>query len=90
MRFGRSRSDNEGVQEPREDSSGLYAKLLLLLAMIAYAVAFALENRKQVSLHFVFSTSRVSLIWLIVLSIALGLLGGVLFSQLYRRRRRRH
>jgi hypothetical protein len=30
------------------------------------------------------------LIWLILLSLALGVLGGVLLSQLYRRRHRRH
>src|SRR2546430_2486650 len=74
----------------REWQLRLYTKLLLLLATIAYAVAFVLENRKRVDLHFVFATSRVSLIWLILLSNALGLVGGVLLSQLYRRRRRRH
>ena len=72
----------------REWQPSLYPKLVLLLATIAYAVAFVLENRKRVHLHFVFGTSRVSLIWLILLSNALGLVGGVLLSQLYRRRRR--
>jgi uncharacterized integral membrane protein len=68
----------------------LFAKLLILLALAAYAVAFVLENRKQVKVHFVFATAKVSLIWLILLSLALGLLAGVLFPSLYRRRRRRH
>jgi uncharacterized integral membrane protein len=68
----------------------LFGKLVILLAIAAYAVAFVLENRKQVNLHFVFVTAQVSLIWLILLSLALGLLGGVLLPQLYRRRRRRH
>jgi NhaP-type Na+/H+ or K+/H+ antiporter len=49
-----------------------------------------LENNKHINLHFVLATARVSLIWLILLSIALGMLLGVLLSQLYRRRRRRH
>jgi uncharacterized integral membrane protein len=74
----------------REWQPRLYTKLLLLLATIAYVVAFVLENRRQVHLHFVFATSRVSLIWLILLSLALGLVGDVLLSQLYRRRGRRH
>jgi uncharacterized integral membrane protein len=74
----------------REWQPRLYVRLVLLLATIAYVVAFALENRRQVHLHFVLATSRVSLIWLILLSLALGLVGGVLLSQLYRRRRRRH
>jgi uncharacterized integral membrane protein len=57
--------------------------------LIAFAIAFVLENRKDVSLHFVFVTARVSLIWLILLSLALGLVGGILLAQLERRRRRR-
>ena len=86
MRFGRRRP----AEEPREAPSGLPANLLLLAATIAYATAFVLENRKQVSVHFVFATARVSLIWVILLSIALGVLGRALLSQLRRRRRRRH
>jgi len=77
------------VEQPRGEG-GLLAKVLLLLAVAAFAVAFVLENRKQVHVHFVFGTARVSLIWLILLSLALGLLVGVLVPQLYRRRRRRH
>src|SRR4051812_46138264 len=78
---------DEGIRQwqPR-----LYLKLLLLLLVIAYVIAFALENNKDVHLHFVLGTARVSLIWLILLSLGLGLLLGVLLSQLYRRRRRRH
>jgi uncharacterized integral membrane protein len=73
----------------REWQPRLWLKLLLLLAVFAYVVAFVLENRKTVGLHFVFGTARVSLIWLVLLGIGLGLLGGVLLSQLNRRRRRR-
>jgi uncharacterized integral membrane protein len=73
----------------REWQPWLYLKLLLLFAVIAYAIAFVLENRKRVHVHFVVGTSRVSVIWLVLLSLGLGLLGGVLLSQLYRRRRRR-
>jgi uncharacterized SAM-binding protein YcdF (DUF218 family) len=39
--------------------------------------------------HFVFATARVSLIWLILLALAVGLLGGILLAQLERRRSRR-
>ena len=90
------RSDEEGTSPeeaqvaPVPGERRLFAKLLILLAIAAYAVAFVLENRKQVDVHFVFATARVSLIWLILLSLALGLFGGVLLRQLYRRRRRRH
>ena len=76
-------------ERPREWQPRLWLKLLLLFAVLAYAVAFVLENRKQVGLHFVFGTARVSLIWLVLIGIGLGLLFGVLLSQLNRRRRRR-
>ena len=83
MRIGRR-------QKPREESWQvlLYLKLLLLLLAVAYAVAFVIENHKQTSVHFVFKTTRVSLIWLILLSLAIGVVGGMLLSQLHRRRRR--
>jgi uncharacterized integral membrane protein len=67
----------------------LYVRLLALVVLVAYVVAFVLENRKQVNLHFVFATASVSLVWLVLLSLALGLTGGILLAQLERRRRRR-
>ena len=67
----------------------LYVRLVALVVIVAYAVAFVLENRRQVSLHFVFATASVSLVWLVLLAIALGLAGGILLAQLERRRRRR-
>jgi uncharacterized integral membrane protein len=68
----------------------LYLRIVILGVLIAYGIAFVLENNKHVHVHFVLGTAHVSLIWLILLSVALGLLFGVLVSQLYRRRRRRH
>ena len=67
----------------------LYARLAAIILLAAYAIAFVLENRKAVSLHFVFATANVSLVWLILLSLAVGFLVGILLSQLERRRRRR-
>jgi uncharacterized integral membrane protein len=67
----------------------LYARLILLGVLVAYAIAFVLENRKQVSIHFVLATARVSLVWLILLALGVGLVGGILLAQLERRRRRR-
>jgi uncharacterized integral membrane protein len=101
MRPRLRRSDEEHPEQPageaappeeglRQWQPRLYLKLILLFAVIAYAITFVLENRKQVHLHFVAGTAQVSLIWLILLSIGLGLLLGVLLSQLYRRRGRRH
>ncbi len=67
----------------------LYARLLALLLLVAYVIAFVLENRKHVPVHFVFATASVSLVWLILLSLAIGLVSGILLAQLERRRRRR-
>jgi uncharacterized integral membrane protein len=79
------RFDEERIRElqPR-----FWARLFALVAIAAYVIAFVLENRKTVHLHFVFFTASVSLIWLILLSLAIGLAGGALLRQLYRRRRR--
>jgi uncharacterized integral membrane protein len=68
----------------------LYLRIVALGLLVAYGIAFVLENNRKVSVHFVFATARVSLIWLFLLSVALGLFLGVLLSQLYRRRRSRH
>jgi uncharacterized integral membrane protein len=72
----------------REWQPRFWLRLLGLVLIAAYAIAFVLENRKHVSLHFVLFTAKVSLIWLILLSLAIGAVGGALLRQLYRRRRR--
>lgn len=79
----RQRSTDEGWQ-PK-----LFARLIALTLLVAYATAFVLENGKRVSVHFVFATTRVSLVWLILLCFAIGVVAGVLLAQLDRRRRRR-
>jgi uncharacterized integral membrane protein len=85
------------LRRPRIDTSEvsdrwqprLYLRLIVLGLLIAYAIAFVLENRNQVHVHFVLASAHVSLVWLILLAIAVGLLGGILLAQLERRRRRR-
>ncbi|HEY1563358.1 MAG TPA: lipopolysaccharide assembly protein LapA domain-containing protein [Gaiellaceae bacterium] len=73
----------------RRRSRLFYVRVVVLGLLVAYATAFVLENRKQVSVHFVVATARVSLVWLILLALGVGLLGGILLPQLERRRRRR-
>ena len=88
MRFRRRQStDTKELQEQWQPR--LYLRLLLIVLLAAWAVAFVLENRKSVNLHFVFVTASVSLVWLILLALAVGFVVGVLLSQLERRRRRR-
>ena len=86
MRFRRPNVDTQELHETFQPR--LWAVLLALALIVAYVIAFVLENRKSVHLHFVFATASVSLIWLILLSLLIGLLAGMLLSQLYRRRHR--
>jgi uncharacterized integral membrane protein len=82
------RRRREGRRREETWQPGLYLKLLVLVLAIAYAAGFVIENHRETKVHFVFQTTKVSLIWVILLSLAIGVLGGVLLSQLYRRRRR--
>ena len=72
----------------RPCSRWLYLKIGLLLIVIVYAIAFVVENTDQIKIDFVFWTANVPLIWMILLLLAIGLVGGMLLSQLYRHRRR--
>jgi uncharacterized integral membrane protein len=60
-----------------------------LLLVLGYLVAFVVANSGSVKIRFVFFSARTSLIWLILLSLVIGLVGGILLSQLVRRRGRR-
>ena len=65
----------------------LWAVLIGLLLIAIYLIAFIVKNDDRIEIDFVLFRSTVSLIWEIVFVLALGVLGGVLLSQLYRRRR---
>ena len=71
----------------REWQPRFWARLLGLIVITVFVIAFILENRKHVHLHFVLFTATVSQIWLILFSIAIGVIAGALLAQLYRRRR---
>ena len=65
----------------------LWLSLAALIMIVAYLIAFVIGNSEEASVNFVFATATTSLIWVILLSLLAGLLGGVLLSQLHRRRR---
>ena len=67
----------------------LWLTLGLLILIGAYLVAFVVGNDEEASVDFVFGEARTSLIWVILLSLLAGLVGGVLLSQLQRRRGQR-
>jgi uncharacterized integral membrane protein len=66
----------------------LYAVLIALVLIVGWLIAFIVKNDENVQLDFVLLDAHLSLIWLIILLLAIGFLGGVLTSQLYRRRSR--
>ena len=81
-------SEHDPSAPPDEDrnQSQLWVLLGGLVLVFAYIVAFVIANSDPVEISFVIFSARTSLIWLIVLSVAIGIAGGVLLSQLYRRR----
>ena len=86
-RLRRPRIDTNEVSDRWQPR--LYVRLIVLGLLVAYAIAFVLENRGAVRVHFVLTSAHVSLVWLILLALGVGLLGGILLAQLERRRRRR-
>ena len=67
----------------------LWIRVGLLILIGAYLIAFIVGNDKDASVNFVLWEARTSLIWVILLSLLAGLVGGVLLSQLHRRRQAR-
>lgn len=82
------------MESPRDEfdrswQPRLWIRVGLLVLIGGYLIAFVAGNDKEASVDFVFGQARTSLIWVILLSLLAGLVGGVLLSQLYRRRQAR-
>jgi uncharacterized integral membrane protein len=82
------------MESPREEfdrswQPRLWIRVGVLVLIGAYLIAFVAGNDEEASVDFVFGQARTSLIWVILLSLLAGLVGGVLLSQLYRRRQTR-
>ncbi|MGE5274728.1 MAG: hypothetical protein ACM3QU_13345 [Verrucomicrobiota bacterium] len=84
----RPREGDLGEDRPSTWQPWLYIKIGLLLILIVWGIAFVVENNKQINVHFVLGTARVNQLWAMLLLFAVGLVGGVLLSQLHRHRRR--
>jgi len=65
----------------------LWVTVAALALICAYIVAFIAKNDAEVTIHFILFTAHTSVIWLILFTLAIGIVGGLLLSQLYRRRR---
>jgi uncharacterized integral membrane protein len=68
-------------------SAGSTAKLVLVGIVLVFAVLFIAMNTHDTKVDFVFGSTKISVIWVILLSLALGFALGALLPQLRRRRR---
>lgn len=80
------------LQEGRRTfQPALWGRMIVFAVVLVYLILFVVLNSHKVRVHWVFATTRVSLIWVIVLSGLIGLVLGVLASQVRRfRSHRRH
>ena len=87
MRLFRGKGIDPEARETFQPRLWLIVVGLVLLA--AYIVAFIAENNKKVTVHFVLFSAHTSVIWVILLTLTIGVVGGLLLSQLVRRRSRK-
>jgi uncharacterized integral membrane protein len=83
------RADTPRAQFERGWQPRLWVTLGLLILIAGYLLAFVSGNDEEASVDFVVAEARTSLIWVILLSLLAGLVGGVLLSQLHLRRQER-
>jgi uncharacterized integral membrane protein len=67
----------------------LYLMSFVSLAVLVFLVALIAKNTQHVTVSWVFGSSRVSLVWLVVFAAILGWVLGLLVSALFRWRTRR-
>ena len=65
----------------------LYAIVIGGVLIVLWLIGFVVKNNDPVKIDFVLFSTHARLIWLLILLLGIGFLGGVFGSQLYRRRR---
>ena len=68
---------------------GLWTRLVLIGVVGVFLILFIVLNTRQSKVDFVFTSTHVSTIFLILLPLGIGIVLGVLLSQLYRHSKRR-
>ena len=86
MRLFKRDGGNEPGLPPDEYQTRLWIQLGLLLLAVAYVVGFVVANSDETKVSFVLFSTTTSLIWVILLSLVIGLVGGIVLSQLLRKR----
>ncbi|MEQ8834913.1 MAG: LapA family protein [Miltoncostaeaceae bacterium] len=73
----------EGLDEQQVRRIALVGALLLVVIL---ALVFIVENSDPVRVSFVFFSASISLIWVILLSMAMGAIAGAVLMRLIRKR----
>jgi uncharacterized integral membrane protein len=80
----------EQKRKPRRTfQPGLWTRLAPLAIVSVYLILFIAFNTRMAKVDFVFASTRLSTIFLILLPLGIGIVLGVLLSQLYRHSKRR-
>lgn len=80
----------EQKRKPRRTfQPGLWTRLVPVAVVSVYLILFVAFNTRMAKVDFVFSATRVSTIFLVLLPLGIGIVLGVLLSQLYRHSKRR-
>ena len=87
MSFLRRKGIDSETRETFQPRLWLIVAGLVLIG--AWVVAFIAENNKRVTVHFVLFSAETSVIWVMLLTLVIGIVGGLLLSQLARRRSRK-
>jgi uncharacterized integral membrane protein len=90
-------SDEPAARQPaaqerkhrRTFQPGLWTRLAPIGVVSVYLILFIVFNTRRAKVDFVFSSTRVSTIFVILLPLGIGIVLGVLLSQLYRHSKRR-
>jgi uncharacterized integral membrane protein len=73
----------------RSFQPGLWTRLVPVGVVSVYLILFIAFNTRMAKVDFVFTSTRLSTIFLILLPLGIGIVLGVLVSQLYRHSKRR-
>jgi uncharacterized integral membrane protein len=86
----RRRNKKRSKSEPKDEARGIAGvswKWILLGALAIYAVLLIVFNSKSVSLNFVFISTKTRVVWLVLLSVPLGMLIMWLIPKIRRHRK---
>ena len=75
--------DRDGLDERQVRQIAMVGGLVLVASLV---LVFIVENSRQVRVSFVFFSSEISLIWVIILSAAVGAVAGAFGARMIRKR----